>query len=238
MDKIINTTSSNEDLRIKVLTAAAKLIAEGGQAAATTRAIAAEANVQAPLIYRLFGDKRGLLDAVAERSLADYMSHKATLKPHVDPVQELRDGWDTHIAFSLANPELFAIMSGNPNLHSASPAVKLGLEVLQRRIKAIALTGNLRVSEEQAIALVQSAGVGIVLILLSQSEVARDLELAVMARESVIAAITTEHKTIKIEPVTRSAAITLRASLDEFAVLSRGEKQLFEEWLVRITNAY
>lgn len=82
----------------------------------------------------------------------------------------------------------------------------------------------LRVSEEQAIALVQSTGVGIVLVLLSCPKEVRDLELAVMARESVIVAITTERKIIETESVTRSAAITLRASLDEVADLSQGEK--------------
>ncbi|WP_338419811.1 TetR family transcriptional regulator [Streptomyces klenkii] len=35
----------------------------------TTRAVAAAAGVQAPAIYRLFGDKDGLLEAVAEQRL-------------------------------------------------------------------------------------------------------------------------------------------------------------------------
>jgi AcrR family transcriptional regulator len=36
-----------------------------GRRAVTTRAVAAGAGVQAPTIYRLFGDKDGLLDALA-----------------------------------------------------------------------------------------------------------------------------------------------------------------------------
>ena len=49
---------------------AARLLREQGAAAVTTRAVAMAAGVQAPTIYRLFGDKDGLLDAVAEYVLA------------------------------------------------------------------------------------------------------------------------------------------------------------------------
>lgn len=225
-----------ENVRTKIMIAAAGLIAKGGQDAATTRAIATAANVQAPSIYRLFGDKRGLLDAVAEHSLAAYMANKSESTPHPDPVQDLRDGWDSHIAFSLANPELFAIMSGDPLLHATSPAVEMGRDVLRRRIKAIALAGRLKVSEERAVALVQSAGVGIVLTLLGQPEDARDLELLLMSREAVIAAITGEQMSSDATTVMQTAVAALRASLDKATVLSAGEKQLFDEWLKRIAN--
>ncbi|MBC8122483.1 MAG: TetR family transcriptional regulator, partial [Gemmatimonadaceae bacterium] len=52
-----------DDVRARIVVAAAGLIDSGGRDAATTRAVAAAAAVQAPTIYRLFGDKRGLLDA-------------------------------------------------------------------------------------------------------------------------------------------------------------------------------
>lgn len=241
LSKPTDRETSADEIRTRIATAAAALIVNGGQEAATTRAIAAAAGVQAPSIYRLFGDKRGLLDAVAEHSLATYMAHKSALAPHPDPLQDLRNGWDTHIAFSLANPELFAIMSGDPHLHAASPAVDLGRKVLQRRVHAIALAGRLQVSEERAVALVQSAGVGIVLTLLGQPEDTRDLELSVMSREAVLAAITGEEIMPTDSEVAhvaaQVAATTLRASLDETTVLSQGEKQLLEEWLTRIANA-
>ena len=102
-----------DDARARIIAAAAGLIAAGGRDAATTRAVAAAAAVQAPTIYRLFGDKRGLLDAVAEHGLAAYVAGKSVREPHPDPVQDLRDGWDMHVAFGLAHPGLFAIMSGD-----------------------------------------------------------------------------------------------------------------------------
>ena len=69
------------------------------------------AGVQAPTIYRLFGDKDGLLDALAEHVFSAYVAGKAPSATTDDPVADLRAGWDTHIGFGLANPELFALLT-------------------------------------------------------------------------------------------------------------------------------
>jgi AcrR family transcriptional regulator len=181
-----------DHVRTRILDATAALIAKGGRDAATTRAICAAANVQAPTIYRLFGDKRALLDAVAERGFALYVADKAARAPHPDAMQALRDGWDLHVAFGLANPGLFAIMSGDPRPRPRSGSYAAGLDVLTGRIRNIAVAGRLRVSEERALALIQAGGVGTVLTLLSQPADARDLGLSVLAREAVMAAISTD----------------------------------------------
>ena len=64
--------------RERIVEAAAQLLATGGREAVSTRAVSAAAGVQAPTIYRLFGDKQGLLDAVASRGFADYLRTKIT----------------------------------------------------------------------------------------------------------------------------------------------------------------
>ena len=46
-------------------------------AAVTTRAVADAAGVQAPTLYRLFGDKDGLMEAVAEHVMAAFVHAKA-----------------------------------------------------------------------------------------------------------------------------------------------------------------
>lgn len=225
-----------EDVRSRIVAAAAALIATGGRDAATTRAVATGAGVQAPTIYRLFGDKRGLLDAVAEQAMTAYVAEKAKRQPHPDPLQDLRDGWDVHVAFGLAHPGLFAIMSDAPHEGVATPAIAAGFEVLRRRINNIARAGRLRVSEARAIALVQSVGVGTVLTLLGQPEAQRDPGLSEAAREAVIAAIANDEPGASARGVT-SMAVGLRAALDETRVLSRGERQLLEELLDRIADA-
>jgi AcrR family transcriptional regulator len=223
------------DVRSRIIEAAADLIAKGGRDAATTRSVALAAGVQAPTIYRLFGDKSGLLDAVAEHGLAQYVRGKALREPHPDPVQDLRDGWDLHIEFGLAHPGLFAIMAGDPQSPALSPAAAAGIDVLRRRVRNIALAGRLRVSETRAVALVHAIGVGTILTLLGQPEERRDLDLSDVARETAIAAIVSEGS-----PVGGAgpsvAATMLQASLDQTSVLSDGERHLMRELLVRIAD--
>jgi AcrR family transcriptional regulator len=224
------------DARNRILSAAAALIASGGSEAATTRAVALSAGVQAPTIYRLFGDKRGLLDAAAEHVLSHYVAEKAKHKPHLDPVQELRNGWDMHIEFGLANPAIFSIMAGAADTHPPSPSVAAGLQILEARIRNIALAGRLRVSEERALALLQAVGNGTLLTLLAKPEKLRDKGLADAARETVIAAITDDVK-FAHSPGPKAAAATLRASMNETSVLTDGERHLLGELLDRIANA-
>lgn len=231
--KAAKNATNPEDTRARILAVTAGLIASGGREAATTRAIAAAADVQAPTIYRLFGDKNGLLDAVAEHVLANYYAEKSQRQPHPDPVRDLREGWDMHVAFSLANPELFSIMSADPHPTSAGQAE--AYEVLRRRVRAIAAAGRLRVSEERAIALLQAMGAGTVLTLLGQPEGARDDGFSAFARESVVATLTGEARASQ-DSDARSTAAALRASLESTAVLSAGERHLLEELLTRIAN--
>ena len=89
------------------LDAVLSLIQAGGPEAATTRAVAALATVQVPTIYRLFGDKHALLDATAERSLAVYIAAKTERVPHLDPIAELRHGWDNPCRVWTGSPRTF-----------------------------------------------------------------------------------------------------------------------------------
>lgn len=225
-----------DEVRARIVSAAAALIEKEGLEAATTRAVAAAAGVQAPTIYRLFGDKRGLLDAVAEYSLNAYVAKKSSRMPNPDPVQALRDGWDMHVAFGLTHPGLFALFIGDPQPGPASKAVAAGLEILQQRIRNIARAGRLRTSEERAVNLLRSVAAGTVLTLLNQPDSSRDLGLSEVAREAAIAAITgTAISSATAGPA--GAAAALRASLDQTSVLSIGERQLLIELLDRIASA-
>jgi AcrR family transcriptional regulator len=225
------------DVRSRILSAAAGLIAAGGRDAATTRAVAAAAGVQAPTIYRQFGDKRGLLDAVAQHQLAAYVAAKALREPHADPVQDLRDGWDMHVAFGTAHPELYRIMSSGAEAGPLSPAVAAGQKVLRKRLQAIALTGRLSVSEDRAVALLQAGCVGTVFTLLGQPVERRDAGLSAAAREAVVAAITGEAIGSADRGLNATAA-ALRAGLERTDVLTPGEKHLLKELLNRIANGH
>ena len=56
-----------------------RLLRDEGPGAVTTRGVAQAAGVQAPAIYRLFGDKDGLLEAVAESVMSSFVAAKASV---------------------------------------------------------------------------------------------------------------------------------------------------------------
>src|SRR5690625_1085392 len=108
-------SDGRSDTRAKITEVAARLLHEHGPAALTTRGVAEAAGLQAPAIYRLFGDKDGLLEAVAEHVMSAFVAAKgetvdAAAADGVDPLEDLRAGWDTQIAFGLANPSVFRLL--------------------------------------------------------------------------------------------------------------------------------
>ena len=218
--------------RERILAAAAALLASGGSEAATTRAVAAAAGVQAPTLYRLFGDKDGLLAAVAEQVMADYVAAKDRAAAEDDAVVELRRGWDDYIGFGLSHPAVFTLISGPSRPVSSASAA--GLAVLARRVHRVARAGRLRVTEKRAVDLIHACGTGTVLTLIAKPPDARD-DLAIAAREAVMAAILDEPR-----PETSAAtamATGLRASLPDIPDLTPGERHLLDELLQRIARA-
>ncbi|WP_267880710.1 TetR/AcrR family transcriptional regulator [Streptomyces sp. SPB78] len=165
-----------EGLRERIVAAATELLEESGREAVTTRAVAARAGVQAPAIYRLFGDKEGLLHAVADEGLGAYLSEKEAQGHVEDPVDDLRAGWDLHVDFGLAHPALYSLMYADPGTAPpASPALTAAEEHLTRRIRRLAAAGRLRVGERLATDLVHASGRGTVLTVLAEGR--RDDEL-------------------------------------------------------------
>lgn len=220
--------------RDRILEAAARLLDEGGPDAMSTRAVSTAAGVQAPAIYRLFRDKQGLLDAVTERGFEEYVVAKTTRERAADPVDDLRRGWDLHLDFGLSHPAIYTAIYGVPRPGEPSPAVRRADEILRGIVRRIAAAGRLRIDEATAAGMVQAAGRGVVLLLLTQPVEERDLHLAEVTREAVVAAITTDDATSAgTEPVA-VAARTLAAALPDAASLTAGEKALLAEWLGRL----
>lgn len=221
--------------RARIVEAAVRLLTEGGREAVSTRAVSSAAGVQAPTIYRLFGDKRGLLDAVVAHGFQAHLDSKADLAPSGDPVEDLRGGWDVNVAFGLANPTLYSLMYGEPHPGERPPAAVAAAEYLAEHIHRVAEAGRLRVPEERAAQLIHAAGCGTTLSLIAMPEDQRDTELSVMAREAVIAAITTDAP-VAAAPGPAGAAVALRAALPQTSSLSAPERGLLAEWLGRIAR--
>lgn len=219
--------------RDRIVAAAADILAESGRDGVTTRAVSTRAGVQDPAIYRLFGDKQGLLAAVTVYGFEKYMHDKIALPLTADPVENLRAGWDLHVEFGLTNPALYALIYGDPRPTTTSPAADAAIAVLHRHIHDIATTGRLAVSEDHAAQLVHAAGSGITLALLAQPQELRDPAVSALAREAIIAAITTDSAEKKISDAT-TAALALRANMTAISSLTRTEIALLRDWLDRV----
>jgi AcrR family transcriptional regulator len=227
--------------RDRVLRAAADLLTRGGRDAVSTRAVSAAAGVQAPTLYRLFGDKDGLLDAVAAHGFEQYLAGKHGLGETGDPVDDLRRGWDLHVQFGLTHPAFYVLMYGDAPSGGASPAAREAAGVLHRMVSRVAAAGRLRMSVERAAQLVHSSSMGLVLSLIATPPPERDMELLTIARENVLHSITVDGTTGDAPAVIGVAgrAAALRAALREepTGALTGAEQGLLGEWLDRIADA-
>ncbi|CAN5236038.1 TetR/AcrR family transcriptional regulator [soil metagenome] len=227
--------SPRDDTRQRLIEVAADLLATKGPAAVTTRSVAVAAGVQAPMIYRLFGDKDGLLSAVAEHGFASYLAQKRVAVVDDDPVADLRAGWDLHVGFGLANPALFRLMHTAMQTPDGRSAVEAGADVLRNRVLRVARAGRLRVAEQRAVHLIHAAGTGVVFALIDPPEHLRDPGLADLAWVAVCAAILTDADTSRSSgPIV--AAVALRAALPDLAMFTPGESGLLGEWLDRVAD--
>ena len=126
------------------------LLAKGGRDALTTRVVAEAARVQPPVLYRLFQDKAGLLDAVADYGFGLYMAKKRQPVPSEDPVESLRIGWALHIEFGLTHPELYLLTYAAPRPGAESAAAERSHRMLSDHMHGVAVAGRLRVPEDRA----------------------------------------------------------------------------------------
>lgn len=229
--------SRRADTRARIIDVAARLLQEHGPVAVTTRGVAEAAGVQAPAIYRLFGDKDGLLEAVAEHVMATYVSAKAAIvqsasSDEVDPPGDLHSGWRMQIDFGVANPALFRLFS-DPERVLQSPAAQSGRRVLESRVHRVAESGRLRVSERRAVDLIQAAGIGTIQTLLATPPEHRDAGLAEGMFEAVL-----RHILIDAPDSTGNGpiatAVAFRAITPQLEVLTDAERRLLAEWLDRV----
>ncbi|MFD7292347.1 TetR/AcrR family transcriptional regulator [Streptomyces sp. NPDC059897] len=226
--------------RRRIVEAAVELLEAGGPDAVSTRAVAAAAGMQPPAIYRLFGDKGGLLEAVAEHGYAQFLeSKRAQLDPAPeDPVEELRHGWDMVVEFGVSRPELFAVMNRSTG-RDADVAHRAGLEILRGRVRRLAAGGWLRVDEELAAQIIQATGQGAVITWHATPQERRDPALLTVLREAMVSAVARAEPTFSAAESgpAPAAARALRAALpDQPDVLSEAEQILLREWLTRLAE--
>jgi len=225
----------------RMLRAAADLLQTGGIEAVSTRAVAAAAGVQPPTIYRQFGDKDGLLDAVAGFVLEGYLEKKRLLTDASrDPAVELRDLWDLHTEFGLNQPDCYVLTFGQTRPGRTVPVAAETVELLTEVIGRLGDQGRLRMSVERATAYFRSCGAGFILIQIGTQPGLRDPELSSIIFDDMMAAISTEPtRTRSATPELAGRAVALQEVLRDKKdlPLTSAERHLLTEWLKRLADS-
>ncbi|PRY12536.1 TetR/AcrR family transcriptional regulator [Kineococcus rhizosphaerae] len=230
--------AGDADLRAALIAAAERQLAGSADADVATRAVCQEAGVTQPVLYRLFGDKQGLLDAVSEAALERYAQRKSGLEVTDDPVADLRTGWDDHTAFALENPALYRLMFA-PRPGSSATVHERTLTLLEATLTRCAAVGALTTTPRLAAQLILPANTGLALALIARPALFDDPDLSRRTREAVFAAVLDEAGAAARTRSVRGAARQLHAQLrlESTTALEPAEVALLERWLERLDAA-
>jgi AcrR family transcriptional regulator len=118
--------------RIDLLDAADRAIRREGPSVSMDD-VAAEAGVSRVVLYRYFGDKRGLYQAVAERYVADLMVElRNALRRTTDPRRRLRRTIDTYVRFIEDNEQMYDFLMHR--VVSEGPGAQVTVAAFMRRV--------------------------------------------------------------------------------------------------------
>jgi AcrR family transcriptional regulator len=230
--------------KMRLLRAAAELLARSAGAPVSTRQITQLAGVTAPTLYHHFGDKEGLFDAVISAGFEEYVAGERDFAPSGNPLEDIRRMWDNHVQFGLNQPELYLVMFGNIRPESRPAIVADAEALMEEMLNKAAVHGQLNVPPREAARSILAANVGVTLMLISEPASDRNLELSAMTRDAMIDAVATDaaKQSAASESGKSSvvvAAIALNAALQSSHSdqLSSSELKLFLEWLHRISTS-
>ncbi|MEU6355783.1 TetR/AcrR family transcriptional regulator [Streptomyces sp. NPDC047072] len=230
------------DAREKILEAATELLANASAADVSTRAVCEKAGVGAPMLYRLFGDKAGLLAAVVDRGFEQYLASKRAARPSGDPVADLRSGWDNHMRFALEHPNHYRLMY-SPELTVPPGAAQEAHDLLHEILERCAAAGRLTVPPALALRMIMSANVGAALSMLTRPEQYTDPRFSERLRDAVLDSVTrpadteTDADRSRGDSAVPVAAATLAARLraDLPPMFTPAESALLQQWLEKLS---
>ncbi|WP_309409972.1 TetR/AcrR family transcriptional regulator [Glutamicibacter sp. PS] len=227
------TEERRGDTRSRILEVAAQMIAATPGEDVSLRAVCAEVGVKMPTLYHFFGSKQGLLDAVVERGFDLYLAEKEAHESSGDPIQDLRDGWDAHVAFGVGNPGFYSLMYGQVRPGYSPAAQSRPSEILRGITAKAEAQGRLVVSSEQAAAHVLATNIGLTLRMITLAQ--EDWELSNAVREGVISAITGTSVADPQRSVIHQVLDYVNARPD---VLGTEETALLSAWLRRLSSSH
>ena len=230
--------------KMRLLRAAAELLANSAGAPVSTRQITQLAGVSAPTLYHHFGDKEGLFDAVVSAGFEEYVAGERDFAPSGQPLVDIRRMWDNHVQFGLNQPELYLVMFGNIRPESRPAIVADAEALMEEMLNKAAAAGQLSVQPREAARSILAANVGVTLMLIAEAVADRKLDLSTMTRDAMIYAVASDQAEQNGNETSGKssvvvAAIALNAALQSSHSdqLSSSELKLFLEWLHRISTS-
>jgi AcrR family transcriptional regulator len=119
------------DLEQRILHAASRLWARGGEKALTMRAVAKTAGTTTPTVYERYRDRDDLLKALR-------MQTRAQLFAALTPTRTLREAIQRQLDFALEHSHAYEVLfdgvAKSPSLHEPWPSFNLMRERLARRL--------------------------------------------------------------------------------------------------------
>jgi AcrR family transcriptional regulator len=222
--------------RTLILDKATQLLAESPTGDISTRAVCEAAGVGQPVLYRLFGDKNGLMVAIVDRVWGEYLAMKRAAEKSANPLDDLRRGWDAHTAFALAHPYAYRLIFGSA-LSTTPTAAAEAMGILRSILDRLAEQGRLRIAPEDAARIIMAANSGLALGLILHPETYPDLAISTITRDATFRAIMTDAEVSAsdtADTIAVVAATTLRAHLAQSDLFTPSELGLLNEWLQRI----
>ena len=218
----------------------------------STREVCDAAGITVPALYHHFGDKEGLLSAVVDLGWARFLESKRALlaRAHADPLDDIRSGWDNHLAFAREHPNFYRLM-WSAGVVTSSAAPREAHEMLIAVLERCAQRGRLRLSVETAARVLMAAATGAALSIISRPELFAENGFATHLREAVLAGISapaeassraTRSRLLTQSPASgvslSAAAATLCSKLrTEPTKLTDPERALMQQWLTTLADA-
>lgn len=223
------------DTRGQLLAAAATLISDAPGQDIPLRAICDRVGVKLPTLYHYFGSKEGLLDAVIDHGFDTYIALKKSAESTGDPIEDLRNGWDTHVQFGLDNAGFYALMYGQVTPRRRPSAAAGPYAALLDLCQTAEAQGRLAVTAERAADHVLATNVGVTLFLITSEQ--PDLELSSHVREATLGAITGVTRADgNADPRATHANQLLHTLANADEQLGQAEVALLRKWLKSLTT--
>ncbi|MGI8710417.1 MAG: TetR/AcrR family transcriptional regulator [Acidimicrobiales bacterium] len=135
--------SPDPAVRVALIEAAARLLADDGLAALSIRAVAAAVGTSTMAVYTHFGSKDDLVHEVVREAFARLHAEIASVEQTADPVADLAATGAAYRRNALANAHLYRVMFSvnpvaltNPADHEGQPG--LGLDAFGGLVDAVA----------------------------------------------------------------------------------------------------